>query len=288
MTMAKKDQPGLEGLRVFPPPAKGFDALTAKKRELTHHGLPQRPDPRTDPELALLWEQRARRYKSFEHLEPKLIPPDVAPPPLTEAFTLSTFVSAGFELTSLSAPITMLSGTWTVPNLTYTPNIGNPIDFRTFFGLGFLDAHVEMTVDSAQNVSTLVRIHTGAQVSLPVRPGDLMSAVLCLQTNAEGTAFYGLVNETTSQTVNFAFDTHFPPAVICNAGITRGSHFGGRPDPLARFGAVYFDELLAWTTNGVKHLTNGVATSMVDSSGETLATPQRLNDLAFKVVYTGD
>ncbi len=58
-----------------------------------------------------------------------------------------------------------------------------------------------MTVDTAQNVTTLVRIHTGAQVALPVRPGDSISATLCLQTNSAGTAFYGLVNETTAQTV---------------------------------------------------------------------------------------
>ena len=217
-----------------------------------------------------------------------MLPPEVALPPVTTAFSLSPFISAGFELTSVSAPITMISGTWTVPNLRYTPSAGNPIDMRTFFGLGFLDVHVEMTVDAAQNVSASIRIHTGAQVALPVRPGDLMSAVLCLQTNEAGTAFYGLVNETTGQTMNFTFDTGFPPAVIANAGISRGSHFGGRPDPLARFGAVYFDEIVAYTTSGSKYLTNGVATSLVDSSGSTVAKPQRLNELAFKVIYTGD
>ena len=58
----------------------------------------------------------------------------------------------------------------------------------------------------------LIRIHTGAQVALPVRPGDAISATLCLQTDAAGTAFYGLANETTSQTVNFTIETGFPPA----------------------------------------------------------------------------
>src|SRR6478735_4983744 len=99
--MAKKALPEQEGLRLFPPPPKGFDALTARKTELTHHGLPQRPDPRTQPELAALWEQRARRYRSFEHLEPKLIPPTVAIGPITEAFSLSPFINAGYELTSI-------------------------------------------------------------------------------------------------------------------------------------------------------------------------------------------
>jgi hypothetical protein len=145
-----------------------------------------------------------------------------------------------------------------------------------------------MTVDAAQNVTARIKIHTGAQVALPVRPGDAISATLCLQTNSAGTAFYGLVNETTSQTVNFNIDTGFPPAVAINAGITRDSQFNGPPDPLARFGVVYFDELQAFATSGTPRLTDGVPTTMVDSNGSTLAVPQRLTDFTFKVIYRGD
>jgi hypothetical protein len=274
-------------VRVYPPPPKGFDALTATKKDLARYGLPQRPDPRTQPALAAVWEQFARRYQGFEHLEPKLIPADKPTGPVAAGFGLSPIESCGFELFNSAGPITMLSGTWTVPNLKNSPNAGLPNDFRTFFGLGFLDVHVEMTVDAAQNITTMIRIHTGAQVSLPVRPGDAITATLCLQTNPAGTAFYGLVNETTSQTVNFTIDTGFPPAVAINAGISRGSQFNGPLDPLARFGVVYFDELVAFTTSGTRLLTDGVPTTMVDSDGSTLAIPQKLNDFAFKVIYRG-
>ena len=177
----------------LPAAAEGFDALTASKTELARHGLPQRPDPRTQPGLAALWEQRARRYQDFEHLEPELLPADKPTEPVAAGFGLPPLVSCGFEL-SFPAPITILSGTWTVPNLNHSPTPGGfPNHLHTFFGLGFLDVHVEMTVDAAQNVTALIRIHTGAQVALPVRPGDAISATLCLQTNAAGTAFYGLV-----------------------------------------------------------------------------------------------
>jgi hypothetical protein len=81
--------------------------------------------------------------------------------------------------------------------------------------------------------------------------------------------------------------TGFPPAVTVNAGISRG-RVNGPPNPLARFGIVYFDEILAWTTSGTRLLTNGAPTTMIDSNGSTLATPQRLNDFAFKVIYDGD
>jgi hypothetical protein len=84
--------------------------------------------------------------------------------------------------------------------------------------------------------------------------------------------------------MNFTIDTGFPPAVTINAGISRGSQFNGPFDPLARFGVVYFDEVLAFTTNGTRLLTDGVPTTMVDSNGSTLASPQKLNDFAFKVI----
>ena len=286
--MAGRAVPNMKGVRVFPPAPKGFDALAASKTDLARHGLPQRPDPRTQPGPAALWEQRARRYQGFEHLEPELVPADEPTEPVAAGFGLPALVSCGFEL-FFGAPITILSGTWTVPNLNHSPTPGGfPNHLHTFFGLGFLDVHVEMTVDTAQNVTTLIRIHTGAQVALPVRPGDAISATLCLQTDSAGTAFYGLVNETTSQTVNFTIETGFPPAVAINAGITRDSQFNGPPDPLARFGVVYFDELQAFATNGTPRLTDGVPTTMVDSNGSTLAVPQRLTDFTFKVIYRGD
>jgi len=284
--MARK-APDIKGVRVFPPPPKGFDALAASKTDLARHGLPPRPDPRTQPGPAALWEEIARRYKDFDHLEPKLLAPDKPREPVAAGFGLPALVSCGFEL-GFPAPITILSGTWTVPDLNHSPTPEQfPNHLHTFFGLGFLDVHVEMTVDVAQNVTSLIRIHTGAQVALPVRPGDAISATLCLQTDAAGTAAYFLANETTSQTVNFTIETGFPPARAINAGVTRDSQFNGPPDPLARFGVVYFDELTAFAISGTPRLTDGLPTTMVDSNGRTLAVPQRLTDFTFKVIYRG-
>jgi Peptidase A4 family len=285
MIMAGK-APDIKGVRVFPPPPKGFDALAASKTDLARHGLPPRPDLRTQHGPAALWEKIARRYKDFDHLQPELLAPDKPREPLAAGF-LPELVSCGFELT-FPAPITILAGTWTVPDLNHSPTPEQfPNHLHTFFGLGFLDVHVEMTVDVAQNVTSLIRIHTGAQVALPVRPGDAISATLCLQTDAAGTANYFLANETTLQTVNFTIATGFPPAHAINAGVTRDSQFNGPPDPLARFGVVYFDELSAFATSGTPQLTDGQPTTMVDSNGRTLAVPQRLTDFTFKVIYRG-
>lgn len=268
-------------MRLAPPPPRGFDALTASKRDLLRHGLPQRPDATTQRGAAALWEERAVRYRDFEHLPVRLTTP--VGPTQPAGFGLFPGEACGFEFTSLGNPITIFTGTWTVPDLAFVPGGFGPVQFRTFFGLGFLDVHVEMTVTSTQQVTAVVRIHTGQQLALPVRPGDVLSATLCLQTDAAGTASHFLANETTGQTVNFTVDTGFPPAVTANAGISRG--FLNTPNnPLARFGVVYFDELALFTLQGSRFLTDGVATTMVDRNGATLARPQQLTPNTFKII----
>jgi hypothetical protein len=125
-----------------------------------------------------------------------------------------------------------------------------------------------------------------SSVGLPVAPGDVLSASICLDTSPPGRANYVLANETRSQTVNFSFDTGFPPAVTAEAGISRGS--ANNPfNPLAQFGIVYFDEISAYTTAGFRSLTSGQAVTMVDRNGATLARPTRINDFTFKVVHAG-
>ena len=282
-TLKKKE------IRLYPPPSKGFDPFTATKKDLMRHGLPLRPDPQTQPGMAALWERLAHRYRNFEHLEPRpdtttaykkaVTAPALGPDPIE---------SCGYQLFSASAPFTALFVTWTVPDLQFVPGPFDIVDnFHTFVGLGFLDVHVEMTVDSAQNVTSQIWAQGVGQINLPVRPGDVISGALCLDTKPPGTAHYFLTNQTTLQRINFSIDTGFPPAVTINAGITRSGDPSIPPfdHPLAQFGVVYFDEISAYTTSGSQSLTAGDAITMVDQNGKTLASPVRVNDFAFKTVY---
>lgn len=272
------------------PPPKDFDPFAAGRKDLARYGLPLRPDPQTQPGLAALWEQQARRYRAFDHLDAQVPTPPVkdpgsAPQP---ALGLEPTEHCGYTLTSVGAPFTALFVTWTVPNLRFTasPQGQGANRFRTFVGLGFLDVHVEMTVDPAQNVTASVTALGVASVGLPVAPGEVISASVCLDTKPPGRANYVLANETRSQTVNFSFDSHFPPAVTVDAGISRGA-LNNPFNPLAQFGVVYFDEISTYTTAGFRSLTGGQAVTMVDRNGATLARPVRLNDFAFKVVHAG-
>jgi Peptidase A4 family len=289
--MARKRASATKGLRLYTPPSESFDPFAATKRDLMRHGLPLRPNPQIQPGMAALWDRQAGRYRGFDHLEPQ---PDTATAdkkaitPATLALGLDQIQSCGYSLFS-SAPFTALFITWTVPDLRFSPSPFGPNHFHTFVGLGFLDVHVEMTVDSAQNVTSQIWAQSVGQVNLPVRPGDVISGALCLDTNPAGTAHYFLANETTLQTINFKVDTGFPPAVTITAGVTRDFIPNLPPQqPLARFGVVYFDEISAYTTSGFRSLTSGDAITMVDLDGSTLARPVRLNDFAFKTVYAGD
>ena len=284
--MAGKQTPDGKKVHLYRPPSKDFDPFAASEKELIRHGLPLRPDPQTQPGMAALWERQAARYRGFEHLEPQ---PDtttaVKKPVTARALGPDPIESCGYQLFSSSAPFTALFITWTVPDLHFTSSPIGVNHFHTFVGLGFLDVHVEMTVDSAQNVTSQIWAQSIGQINLPVRPGDVISGSLCLQTNPAGTAAYFLANETTSQTINFSVDTGFPPAVTVNAGVTRSWPLNQPFPPLASFGVVYFDEISAYTTSGPRSLTSGEAITMVDQNGRTLARPVRLTDYAFKTVF---
>jgi Peptidase A4 family len=287
--MTAKQTPNGKKVRLYPLTPKDFDPFTATEKDLLRHGLPLRPDPQIQPGMASLWERKAARYRSFEHLELQLdatavdekaaAAPALGPDPIE---------SCGYQLFSASAPFTALFVTWTVPDLQFVPGPFDPIDhFHTFVGLGFLDVHVDMSVDSAQNVTAQLWAQDVGVINLPVRPGDVISGSLCLDTQPPGTAHYFFTNETTLQRINFTVDTGFPPAVTINAGVSRTGAPNVPPfdHPLARFGVVYFDEISAYTTSGSVSLTGGDAITMVDQNGKVLANPVRLTDFTFKTVY---
>ncbi|WP_137119653.1 G1 family glutamic endopeptidase [Segeticoccus rhizosphaerae] len=303
--MAEQQTSDRKGLRLRPAPPKEFDPFAASTADLHRHGLPLRPDPQTQPGMAALWDRQARRYRGFEHVEPRADtatagqghtepradtaiderPTEAGSRPApVPALGPAPIESCGYSLTSLSAPFTALFVTWTVPDLHFSASALGLNRFHTFVGLGFLDVHVEMTVDSAQNVTSQLWAQGVGQVGLSVRPGDVLSGSLCLDTKPPGTAHYFLANETTAQTMNFTVDTGYPPAVTVDMGVTRDD-LNQPAHPLAGFGVVYFDEISIYTTGGGRLLPSGQAITMVDERGRTLARPYLLNDFACKVVF---
>lgn len=59
------DRDGRAGMRACEPPPEGFDLQTAPPQALRRHGLPRRPDPDREPDLARLWGLAMARPPTF-------------------------------------------------------------------------------------------------------------------------------------------------------------------------------------------------------------------------------
>lgn len=285
--MNAQERPGKAAWRVSPAPPKGFAPFTATGDDLRKHGLPQRPNPREQPHLAALWDASARRYSEFEHLSPDIT---VSEPgtPISPA-SLYPLENCGYNLsTGRTQPFTALFVHWTVPHLIYNPAPLNMNYFHTFVEIAYIaDIHVDMTVDSAQTVTSVVTVNGDPVTNLPVAPGDFMSAIICINAQSSGSSavFIFVANETRGQTVNLSTTANLP-ALSIDAGVTL-ELVQNNPtlNKTPRFGAVYFDEISAYTTGGARSLTAGNPVSLTDLQGNTIATPYRLNDYAFKAVH---
>ena len=240
------------------------------------------------PHLAALWDACARRYSGFEHLSPDIRATKSGTS--SNPAALSAIENCGYSLTSTSAePFVAFFIHWTVPHLIYSPAPLNQNVFHTFVEIAFIaDVHVEMTVDAAQKVTSIVTVNGDPVTNLPVVPGDAMSAVMCVNTQSSGgsTVFITVANETRGQTVNLSTPTGNLPPLSIDAGITMDLVQNNPTlNKLPRFGVVYFDEISAYTTAGTRSLTAGNPVTLTDLHGATIASPYRLNDYAFKTVY---
>lgn len=273
--------------RTYSSPPPGFALLGADPEQLAAYGLPPRPDMRTRPHLAVLWDSCVRRYAGFEHVVPDLRTPEAATG--VGPASLSPIENCGYSLRSAD-PFVALFVHWTVPHLVYTPAPLGRNHFHTFVGLGFIaDVHVDMTVDAAGSVSSVVTVGGVAIQNLPVTPGETMSAVMCvnLQDSAPSRVFVGLANETRGLTANLSGETSRPPPTTADAGVTLDLvQNNPTANRLPRFGVVYFDEIAAYTTAGPRSLTvDGARVTMTGLGGTTLASAYPLNDYAFKTVH---
>jgi hypothetical protein len=101
-----------------------------RRKSRARCGLPPRPDPNKQPDRAALWEQHARRYRHFEHLQPELPPVDTAvvePRFWRRGRGMLSGDLCGYQLTTgQAAPFVLRSGASAVPNLNFSPSFVGP------------------------------------------------------------------------------------------------------------------------------------------------------------------
>jgi hypothetical protein len=172
----------LRRYRTYDAPPDGFDPRRAPQEVLLHHGLPRRPDPAKEPELARLWEQAFARPTKFIKAElaidpvirshPRFLanapddPPIPAgqwggaavvtitsgvPPqhPITTARTIAAIVHTGGARPPTppipSGPATMVFAQWVVPTVLAKNPAGKDLKLGFWVGLdGFGTAGGEL------------------------------------------------------------------------------------------------------------------------------------------------
>jgi hypothetical protein len=213
----------LSQTRTYEPTPEGFDPLTAPAAALRRHGLPRRPDPDREPELARLWKRVFARPVKFERAELALHPTwrrrdlssaEDQPASLGWAGAVSSMDPAG----PYTQAATWVFGQWVVPWVSSeTP--GPEIQIGFWVGLDgapWLEPAAATQVLQA-GVGAIVRPRGdggvdwfawtewdtprgyGPQVvqNFPVTPGDTVCVLVCAWEPTVATA--GIVNLSTGQ-----------------------------------------------------------------------------------------
>jgi hypothetical protein len=206
----------LSRIRTYDPPPKGFDPRTATDEVLRRYGLPRRPHPEREPELARMWKLAFSRPITFVKAE--LAVDSVMSNrdarrqrPARPQFGQSGWAGVVRELygkSDYATPATMVFSQWAVPDVIaidpagYTPlTVGFWVGLDGFQGEanGLLQAGVAATVkpgffDSSVEYWAWVEWYTAIEagnyaarmVNLPVAKGDAIFVLVCAPEPAFG------------------------------------------------------------------------------------------------------
>jgi len=215
MTDKRPSSDVLRRMRTYAPPPIHFDPHTASQEDLLRHGFPQRPDPERHPQLARIWKRAFARPIRFDEAE--LVVDRVMSardPLLTVADDFAESRWAGVvkmmstaKGSDFTQPATMVFAQWQLPDvLAVSPNETLAVAFWVgldgFVGLGepaskqVLQAGVAAQVNppsqwfpwDSGGVSWWAwtewydEVNQQSAVAIknfPVRPGDLITAVVC-------------------------------------------------------------------------------------------------------------
>jgi hypothetical protein len=127
------------GIRLFTPPAEGFDPIEASARELHLHGYPRRPDPKLPPKVHEQWEAMVSRSNSI--IEPEFaVLKDKGHKPVRYGPAGPPRLSAGngwagsTHYPKMGDAVMMVNGQWTVPRIV-APVLGLAYTCATWVGI---------------------------------------------------------------------------------------------------------------------------------------------------------
>lgn len=279
-------------MRTYDPPPEGFDPRTAPPELLRRHGLPGRPDPKNEPELARLFKRAFIRPARYVQAELAIDPvmsrrdplrgqdPDFGPSGWGGAVVLTS--SLGY---SPAEPANFVFAEWVVPEIIpWDPAPFEPITVGFWAGLdGFTNGQVlqagiaaTLTPDfwlfpgpASVNWWAWTEWYTtkyqdpAVQVTnFPVATGNTVSFLVCAPEPAHGAVT--IQNLSTRQVTSVGINAR--PG-ITSAGASAEWIVEGISADLPDFLPVTFNDCTGGTQQHIFNLTDGVTTNIQGSSG---------------------
>jgi len=279
-------------MRTYDPPPEGFDPHTAAPGLLRRHGLPRRPDPETEPELARLFKRAFVRPARYVKAELAIDPVMSRRDPLggqDPDFGPSGWGGVAVVTSSLGysppEPATTVFAEWVVPEIIpWDPAPAEPITVGFWVGLdGFNNGQVlqagiaaTLTPDfwlfpgpASVNWWAWTEWYTtqyqdpAVQVTnFPVATGNTVSFLVCAPEPDHG--FVSMQNLGTGQVTSVGINAR--PGVT-SAGASAEWIIEGISADLPDFVPVTFSDCSAGTQHHAFNLTDGVVTNIQGSAG---------------------
>lgn len=296
-------------VRGFGPLPEGFDPLTASTRQLAAQRLPRRPDARTEPRLAQLWERVMGRTRlwiqpEFEHHENishgplrvgRSLKRRAKAVPLLVSNATSTNWSGAAVFAPASKPYRFVGGQWTVPS----PNAPDNGSYYASEWVGIdgwnspdvLQAGTETQITKILFI-TVKQVYTwwewfpAGEVkisNLPVTSGDVMYCLICADSTTHATVSFS--NQSTGVGTRFDITAPSRTALTGNVAewIVERPTVNGSVASLTDYAACYFDECLAGGSLSIDNLAAASLITMTGSGNAHLSEPVKENDSVVKV-----
>jgi len=295
---------GKTEVHTFPLPPNGFRPLAASPEDLRRFGFPRRPDHVETPEAATRWVKAFAKYPRFEHIEPEFQARGERrlTNQRTDKGTEGQLNATSYNWSGLVLTIgggdhfSWINGSWTVPNAYPAPGGGT----------GYSSAWLGIDGDGSPDV-----LQAGTETdsdgtcyawfewfpdysigisNFGVVPGDVLTLLLCA--TGSNSAWMSIGNLTSMQYTSFAFNAPSGTTLVgnCAEAVVERPEINGVQAQLPRYGEVFFDDVVAYTANGLScPIGLGTPISMVaDDCTTVISVPQVEADTdETRLSYTG-
>jgi hypothetical protein len=210
----------LDQVTTFEPPPPGFDPFRAEARELAAYGYPRRPDPKTEPDLFMLWEKAFGSEHEFIRAELG-IDEQLLKWRQQEEFGVGGWGGAVVEPSSYGLPASELANVafaeWTLPGVS-----GDPAQPSTKMAVAFwvgVDGYIlgrrQVVQGGVEAIVTGIGFATYVVwfewypapplpiINLDVRNGSRLAVLLCTPTADRG--FLSIQNKDTGAVTSVGF-----------------------------------------------------------------------------------